>query len=53
MKNRVANIVRKEEIACNSYISLVRQNAALCGNGLILNSLPHNPYFNPFPNGQF
>ena len=42
---RVENIVRKGEIACSSnfsfshnvfhsYISLVRQNAALCGNGL-------------------
>ena len=42
--HRAENIVRKEEIACykqfllfskvfHSYISLVRQNAALCGNG--------------------
>ena len=34
------NIVRKGEIAhhnvFHSYISLVRQNAALCGNGLTL-----------------
>ena len=47
MKNkchRVENIARKGEIACynfsfplnvfHSCISLVRQNAALCGNGL-------------------
>ena len=43
--DRVENIVRKGEIACykqfllsdnvfHSYISLVCQNAALCGNGL-------------------
>ena len=43
---RVENIVRKAEIACykqfsfshnvfHSYISLVHQNAAFCGNGLI------------------
>ena len=31
MPHRVENIVRKGEIA----ISLVRQNAALCGNGLL------------------
>ena len=42
---RVENIARKGEIACykqfllfsqffHSYISLVRRNAALCGNGL-------------------
>ena len=30
----VGNIVSKGEIACYNYISLVRQNAALCGNGL-------------------
>ena len=33
------NIVRKEEIACynvfHSYLSLVCQNVAFCGNGLI------------------
>ena len=42
MPNRVENIVRKGEIACykmsydvfHSYISLVLQNAVLCGNGL-------------------
>ena len=36
MPYRVENIVRNREIACNvfhSYISLVCQNAALCGNG--------------------
>ena len=40
---RVENIVRKGEIACYKhpfltmfYISLERQNAALCGNGLTL-----------------
>ena len=43
----VENIVRKREIACykkflfshnaiHNYISLVPQNAALCGNGLIV-----------------
>ena len=42
--SRVENIVRKGEISCynfsffhnvfHSYISLVSQNAALCGNGL-------------------
>ena len=43
---RIENIVRKGEIACykqfllslrcfHSYVSLVRQNGALCGNGLI------------------
>ena len=31
---RVENIVQKGEIACHSYISLVRQNAVLCGSGL-------------------
>ena len=47
MPHRVENIVRKGEIACykqfllshnvfHRYISLVRQNAALCGNGLTL-----------------
>ena len=44
MPYRVGNIVRKGEIASNfsfshnvfyGYISLVRQNVALCGNGLI------------------
>ena len=44
MPYRIENIVRIGEIACNkqfllsynvfqSYISLARQNAALCGNG--------------------
>ena len=47
MPYRVENIVRKGEIACYkqflffsqcfpSYISLVRQNAVLCGNGFTL-----------------
>ena len=38
MPSRVENIVRKGEIACHvfqNYISLVCQDAALCGNGLI------------------
>ena len=50
MQYRVENIMRKGEIACykqfllfsqcfNSYISLMHQNAALCGNGS--NLLPH------------
>ena len=38
MPYRVENIVRKGEIACynvfHSFKSLVRQNEALCGNGL-------------------
>ena len=46
-KNRARNIVRKGEIACykqfllfsqcfHTYLSLVRQNAALCGMGITL-----------------
>ena len=51
---KAENSMRKGEIACYSFISLLRQNAVLCGNGLksdkkscqfmwyIHFSLPHN-----------
>ena len=43
---RVENSLREGEIACfHSYISLVRQNAALCGNGL---TLSQTTYFRLF-----
>ena len=54
MPYRTENIVRKGEIACynfsishnvfHCYISLVCQNAALCGNGL---TLLHDKIMNP------
>ena len=57
MPYKVGNIVRRGEIACyrqfllfsqflfHTYLSLVSQNVAMCGNGLKLDECTSNKYF--------